>query len=155
MVLLTTAAYCLVQSHVQLLMARSSWFLSQRSTVILFKDTLSLGNVTTFLGQVVRLKYSTCLLLQLEVLNTLERNDPSSRWHCVHLQEWFDYRSHVCMVCITTSFLVQPKLVCEMQVESQLLKHRRSLLLYETRLLLILFASMYANTICCPNTSCV
>ena len=38
------------------------------------------------------------LLLQLEVLNTLERNDPNSRWHCVHLQEWFDYRSHVCMV---------------------------------------------------------
>ena len=37
-------------------------------------------------------------VVQLEVLNTLERNDPDSQWHCVHLQEWFDYRSHVCMV---------------------------------------------------------
>ena len=36
--------------------------------------------------------------VQLEVLNTLEKNDPQNRWHCVHLQEWFDYRSHVCMV---------------------------------------------------------
>ncbi len=37
---------------------------------------------------------------QLEVLNTLEKNDPQNRWHCVHLQEWFDYRGHVCMVCM-------------------------------------------------------
>ena len=34
---------------------------------------------------------------QLEVLNTLERNDPRNAWHCVHLREWFDYRGHVCM----------------------------------------------------------
>lgn len=45
------------------------------------------------------------MLLQLEVLNTLERNDPNSRWHCVHLQEWFDYRSHVCMVSALASLL--------------------------------------------------
>ena len=38
----------------------------------------------------------TCL--QLEVLNTLERNDPSGSHHCVALVEWFDYRGHVCMV---------------------------------------------------------
>ena len=36
--------------------------------------------------------------LQLEVLNTLERNDPSGSHHCVALVEWFDYRGHVCMV---------------------------------------------------------
>jgi len=35
---------------------------------------------------------------QLEVLNTLERNDPGGRYHCVSLREWFDYRGHVCMV---------------------------------------------------------
>jgi hypothetical protein len=32
------------------------------------------------------------------VLNTLERNDPGGRYHCVSLREWFDYRGHVCMV---------------------------------------------------------
>ena len=37
-------------------------------------------------------------LWQLEVLNTLERNDPEGRYHCVSLREWFDYRGHVCMV---------------------------------------------------------
>lgn len=36
--------------------------------------------------------------MQLEVLNTLEANDPKGRWHCVFLREWFDYRGHVCMV---------------------------------------------------------
>ena len=41
------------------------------------------------------------IFVQLEVLNTLEKNDPQNRWHCVHLQEWFDYRGHVCMVSTT------------------------------------------------------
>lgn len=35
--------------------------------------------------------------MQLEVLNTLEKNDAEGRWHCVNLLEWFDYRGHVCM----------------------------------------------------------
>ena len=35
--------------------------------------------------------------MQLEVLNTLEKNDPDGRWHCVSLREWFNYRGHVCM----------------------------------------------------------
>lgn len=34
---------------------------------------------------------------QLEVLNTLEKNDQEGRFHCVNLLEWFDYRGHVCM----------------------------------------------------------
>ena len=37
-------------------------------------------------------------IAQLEVLNTLERNDSEGRFHCVSLREWFDYRGHVCMV---------------------------------------------------------
>ena len=32
------------------------------------------------------------------MLNTLEKNDPKGRHHCVRLLEWFDYRGHVCMV---------------------------------------------------------
>ena len=38
------------------------------------------------------------LCLQLEVLNTLEANDPGGLHHCVRLKEWFEYRHHVCMV---------------------------------------------------------
>ena len=36
--------------------------------------------------------------MQLEVLNTLEANDPGGLHHCVRLKEWFEYRHHVCMV---------------------------------------------------------
>lgn len=36
--------------------------------------------------------------MQLEVLNTLQANDPERLNHCVHLREWFEYRHHVCMV---------------------------------------------------------
>lgn len=49
--------------------------------------------------------------MQLEVLNTLEKNDPQNRWHCVHLREWFDYRGHVCMVrtpCLTPCVQLGP-----------------------------------------------
>ena len=35
--------------------------------------------------------------VQLEVLNTLEKNDAAGQYHCVGLLEWFDYRGHVCM----------------------------------------------------------
>lgn len=35
--------------------------------------------------------------LQLEVLNTLEKNDMTGQFHCVSLLEWFEYRGHVCM----------------------------------------------------------
>ena len=39
-----------------------------------------------------------CQPLQLEVLNTLDKNDTDGKYHCVRLLEWFDYRGHVCMV---------------------------------------------------------
>lgn len=45
-----------------------------------------------------------CLSLQLEVLNTLEHNDPQTLNHCVKLKEWFDYRGHVCMVRLQGDF---------------------------------------------------
>ncbi|KAG2495652.1 hypothetical protein HYH03_006252 [Edaphochlamys debaryana] len=43
-------------------------------------------------------KYRHAAMIELEVLNTLEKNDPSGTNHCVALREWFDYRGHVCMV---------------------------------------------------------
>ncbi|KXZ55462.1 hypothetical protein GPECTOR_2g1011 [Gonium pectorale] len=43
-------------------------------------------------------KYRHAAMIELEVLNTLEKNDPSGQNHCVALREWFDYRGHVCMV---------------------------------------------------------
>mmetsp|Transcript_29020 Transcript_29020/g.64016 ORF Transcript_29020/g.64016 Transcript_29020/m.64016 type:complete len:454 (-) Transcript_29020:627-1988(-) len=43
-------------------------------------------------------KYRHAAMIELEVLNTLERNDPDGKYHCVALREWFDYRGHVCMV---------------------------------------------------------
>lgn len=43
-------------------------------------------------------KYRHAAMIELEVLSTLERNDPSKNKHCVSLREWFDYRGHVCMV---------------------------------------------------------
>jgi dual-specificity kinase len=43
-------------------------------------------------------KYRHAAMIELEVLNTLERNDQSGSRHCVALREWFDYRGHVCMV---------------------------------------------------------
>ncbi|KAL6751344.1 kinase-like domain-containing protein [Haematococcus lacustris] len=43
-------------------------------------------------------KYRHAAMIELEVLSTLERNDPSGSNNCVALREWFDYRGHVCMV---------------------------------------------------------
>ncbi|WIA08010.1 hypothetical protein OEZ85_007480 [Tetradesmus obliquus] len=43
-------------------------------------------------------KYRHAAMIELEVLNTLERNDPDAKRHCVKLKEWFQYRGHVCMV---------------------------------------------------------
>lgn len=43
-------------------------------------------------------KYRHAAMIELEVLNTLERNDPAGQKNCVPLREWFDYRGHVCMV---------------------------------------------------------
>ncbi|EFJ45885.1 hypothetical protein VOLCADRAFT_75581 [Volvox carteri f. nagariensis] len=43
-------------------------------------------------------KYRHAAMIELEVLNTLEKNDPAGQNHCVTLREWFDYRGHVCMV---------------------------------------------------------
>ncbi|GMH35532.1 hypothetical protein BSKO_03400 [Bryopsis sp. KO-2023] len=43
-------------------------------------------------------KYRRAAMIELEVLNTLEKNDTEGKRHCISLQRWFDYRGHVCMV---------------------------------------------------------
>ncbi|KAG1665923.1 hypothetical protein FOA52_004512 [Chlamydomonas sp. UWO 241] len=43
-------------------------------------------------------KYRHAAMIELEVLNTLESNDPEGSKNCVPLRDWFDYRGHVCMV---------------------------------------------------------
>ncbi|KAK9804159.1 hypothetical protein WJX73_006474 [Symbiochloris irregularis] len=43
-------------------------------------------------------KYRDAAMIELEVLNTLQANDPAHLNHCVHMREWFEYRHHVCMV---------------------------------------------------------
>lgn len=43
-------------------------------------------------------KYREAAMIELEVLNTINRHDPSGSRHCVRLRDWFEYREHVCMV---------------------------------------------------------
>jgi len=43
-------------------------------------------------------KYRAAAMIELEALNTLKTNDPEAKHHCIVLDKWFDYRSHVCMV---------------------------------------------------------
>jgi dual-specificity kinase len=38
------------------------------------------------------------LHVQLEVLNTITENDPGCASCCIHLQHWFEYHGHVCIV---------------------------------------------------------
>ena len=49
------------------------------------------------MNQASSLLVSKLCAVQLEVLNTLEKNDVTGQFHCVSLQEWFEYRGHVCM----------------------------------------------------------
>ncbi|KAJ2516362.1 serine threonine protein kinase CMGC group [Coemansia sp. RSA 1939] len=43
-------------------------------------------------------KYRDAAKIETRVLQTLERNDPANIYQCIHLNETFDYRNHVCMV---------------------------------------------------------
>ncbi|KAF9912107.1 dual specificity protein kinase kns1 [Linnemannia zychae] len=43
-------------------------------------------------------KYRDASKIEARVLNTLKRNDPRNSYKCLHLNEIFDYRNHVCMV---------------------------------------------------------
>ncbi|KAG0304253.1 dual specificity protein kinase kns1 [Linnemannia gamsii] len=43
-------------------------------------------------------KYRDASKIEARVLNTLKKSDPRNSYKCLHLNEIFDYRNHVCMV---------------------------------------------------------
>ncbi|KAI7829372.1 kinase-like domain-containing protein [Gamsiella multidivaricata] len=43
-------------------------------------------------------KYRDASKIEARVLNTLKRSDPQNSYKCLHLNDCFDYRNHVCMV---------------------------------------------------------
>ncbi|KAJ2805868.1 serine threonine protein kinase CMGC group, partial [Coemansia guatemalensis] len=43
-------------------------------------------------------KYRDAAKIEIRVLQTLQRNDPTNAYQCMHVNETFDYRNHVCMV---------------------------------------------------------
>ncbi|KNC98912.1 CMGC/CLK protein kinase [Spizellomyces punctatus DAOM BR117] len=43
-------------------------------------------------------KYRDASKVEIRVLNALKTHDPENRKRCIHLQETFDYRNHICMV---------------------------------------------------------
>ncbi|KAF9181346.1 dual specificity protein kinase kns1 [Haplosporangium sp. Z 11] len=43
-------------------------------------------------------KYRDASKIEIRVLNTLKRYDPRNSYKCLHLNEHFDFRNHVCMV---------------------------------------------------------
>ncbi|KAJ2892403.1 serine threonine protein kinase CMGC group, partial [Coemansia aciculifera] len=43
-------------------------------------------------------KYRDAAKIEIRVLQTLQRNDPTNTFKCMHVNETFDHRNHVCMV---------------------------------------------------------
>ncbi|KAJ2820892.1 serine threonine protein kinase CMGC group, partial [Coemansia sp. 'formosensis'] len=43
-------------------------------------------------------KYRDAAKIEIRVLQTLQRNDPANTFQCMHVNETFDHRNHVCMV---------------------------------------------------------
>ncbi|PVV04425.1 hypothetical protein BB560_001075 [Smittium megazygosporum] len=43
-------------------------------------------------------KYRDAAHIEIRVLKTLENYDRENKYQCIRLNEWFDYRNHVCMV---------------------------------------------------------
>ncbi|KAJ1817474.1 serine threonine protein kinase CMGC group [Coemansia sp. RSA 2675] len=43
-------------------------------------------------------KYRDAAKIEIRVLQTLQRNDPTNAFQCMHVNETFDHRNHVCMV---------------------------------------------------------
>ncbi|KAJ2723015.1 serine threonine protein kinase CMGC group [Coemansia sp. Benny D115] len=43
-------------------------------------------------------KYRDAAKTEIRVLQTLKRNDPSNVYQCMHVNETFDHRNHVCMI---------------------------------------------------------
>jgi dual-specificity kinase len=43
-------------------------------------------------------KYRDAAMIEIDVLQTLAKNDRTGSWHCLMLKDWFDFRNHVCIV---------------------------------------------------------
>ncbi|KAG9005808.1 dual specificity protein kinase kns1 [Tulasnella sp. JGI-2019a] len=43
-------------------------------------------------------KYRDASKIEIRVLRTLKLRDPTNLNKCIHLEEWFDYRNHICIV---------------------------------------------------------
>ncbi|PVU90304.1 hypothetical protein BB559_004695 [Furculomyces boomerangus] len=43
-------------------------------------------------------KYREAAHIEIRVLKTLENFDPLNKYKCIRLNEWFDYKNHICMV---------------------------------------------------------
>eukprot|EP01018_Ginkgo_biloba_P013914 Gb_36852 [translate_table: standard] len=44
-------------------------------------------------------KYRAAAMIEIDVLRTLAKHDKTASRGCLQLKDWFDYRSHVCIVC--------------------------------------------------------
>jgi len=54
-------------------------------------------------------KYSDAAMIEIDVLQKLARNDAAGK-HCVQIRNWFDYRSHICIVSIWLIYRIFPNL---------------------------------------------
>jgi len=43
-------------------------------------------------------KYRDAAMIEIEVLETIQRHDPQKLKPCIQLLSWFDFRNHVCMI---------------------------------------------------------
>lgn len=43
-------------------------------------------------------KYRDAAMIEIDVLKTVQKSDPEGRYNCIMLENWFDYRGHICMV---------------------------------------------------------
>lgn len=43
-------------------------------------------------------KYRDAAMIEIEILETLRKNDPNGKTPCIQLLSWFDYKDHICMV---------------------------------------------------------
>ena len=43
-------------------------------------------------------KYKDAALVEIKILKTLKRYDPLNLMRCIHLEDCFEYKNHICMV---------------------------------------------------------
>lgn len=63
-------------------------------------EALDLSTRTLVAVKIIRSipKYRDASKIEVRVLKTLKQHDPTNKYKCIHLIEWFDYRNHICIV---------------------------------------------------------